>query len=675
MNSEQSTNESPDNLRGFRATAWIVLLMATLAVVAYSNSLDGVYVLDDYGSIPFNPSIQTLWPITTPLAPPKGSTVAGRPLLNLSFAVNYAIDGTRTRGYHVVNLLIHFAAAVTLFAIVRNVLWQPSINSAYRQSATALGVASAAIWMVHPLQTESVTYVVQRAESLSGLLILLSFYCAVRALHLDRDSAKDTNESSDVLIRPAMIWRIAAIIVCFLATLTKETALILPLIVAAYDYCCCTRSIRETVQRRWGFYLGLLATWALLASLIVTGGFRSGTVTSEKDSIDVLLYATTQIYAIIQYLRLSLWPDELVFDYGFVTYQLGEVWLRAVLLAAIIVATIVACFRVPQLAFLGIVFFIGLGPTSSVVPIITQTIAEHRMYVSLAPVCVLAVLAVFEVLRQAQARLSMPVGGVRIVSIVFFCAATTVLTWLTIDRNRDYHSAIALWGDVVKKRPENQRAHTSLGNAYYPNTTQNQSGEDLDKAITHYRAAIEIDASFYEAHYNLANALNFRKKQSKKAIHHYNEAIRLHNERYRATHPNRRLSTAHEHLGNLLIDLGKIDDGLEQLDIVFHYDQSRQGLYQRLVNLLIKRGIDTDAISHYLQARQFGLADGYEVAIKFYQKAVATDPKFSRAFYEMGTTYRYLRNRVQAIEAYRKAIELRPDSPAREELQGMLDQS
>jgi hypothetical protein len=147
---------------------WITLLgvalLAGCLYGAYHNTFAVPYLLDDPDSIEKNVSIRSF---ATAFFPPanSGITVSGRPLLNLSLAINYRLGGTELWGYHLGNLLIHFGAALALFGVVRRTLRLPSMRERYGQQATLLAWFSAALWALHPLQTESVTYIIQRAES------------------------------------------------------------------------------------------------------------------------------------------------------------------------------------------------------------------------------------------------------------------------------------------------------------------------------------------------------------------------------------------------------------------------------------------------------------------------------------------------------------------------------
>jgi len=139
-------------------------VIVILGLVAYGNSFSGQFVFDDAGSLTNNHTLGSLW---RSLSPPKGAeTVSGRPVLNLSFAINYALAGLNIRALHLGNLLIHLAAGLALFGLVRRTLGLESMRKRFGEAATWIAGAAALVWVVHPLQTESVTYIVQRAESL-----------------------------------------------------------------------------------------------------------------------------------------------------------------------------------------------------------------------------------------------------------------------------------------------------------------------------------------------------------------------------------------------------------------------------------------------------------------------------------------------------------------------------
>ena len=158
------------------------LVVVAAGLLAYQNSFTGSFFHDDFGAIIENPTIRHLWPIWRPLLPLHGSgwTVAGRPLINLSLAINYALGGYHVWGYHAFNLTVHILAGLTVLGIARQTLFQPRLRARFGPVADELALATALLWTVHPLQTESVTYIVQRAESIMGLFYFLTLYCFIR---------------------------------------------------------------------------------------------------------------------------------------------------------------------------------------------------------------------------------------------------------------------------------------------------------------------------------------------------------------------------------------------------------------------------------------------------------------------------------------------------------------
>jgi hypothetical protein len=172
--------DSPSAASGWRVLA-VAGILTLAALGAYWNSLNVPFLLDDNLSIGDNSSIHHLGRIGDVLSPPPAAPTAARPLLNLSLALNYAGGGTSVRGYHVVNLLIHICAGLALLGIVRRTLLLPPLRQRYGEAALPLAAFAALLWTLHPLQTESVTYISQRAESLMGLFYLLTLYGFIRS--------------------------------------------------------------------------------------------------------------------------------------------------------------------------------------------------------------------------------------------------------------------------------------------------------------------------------------------------------------------------------------------------------------------------------------------------------------------------------------------------------------
>ena len=187
-------------------------------VIAYSNSLSAPFIFDDQTAILDNATIRQLSPLSVPLSPQRDTPVAGRPLVSLTFAINYAAGGLDPRGYRLINIAIHLLAALTLFGLVRRTLRLPSLAPRFGEQATNLAWVVALIWMLHPLQTETIDYVTQRTESMMGLFYLLTLYCSVRALEARHGR-----------------WHVAAIVACAAGMACKESMVTAPVMVALYN--------------------------------------------------------------------------------------------------------------------------------------------------------------------------------------------------------------------------------------------------------------------------------------------------------------------------------------------------------------------------------------------------------------------------------------------------------
>jgi tetratricopeptide (TPR) repeat protein len=529
-----------------------ILVIATVA--AYANSFAVPFLFDDLPTILRNPTIREIRSSLSP--PPGGLTTSGRPLANLSLAIDFALHGRDVRGYHATNLAIHVLAALALFGIARRT-W---LRTGAPGSPEMAGLAVALLWAVHPLQTESVTYLVQRTESLAGLLTLLTLYSVIRGA-----------ESPT----PAR-WSVAAFGACLLAVAAKEVAATAPLLVLLYDRAFLAESFGESLRKRWRLHAGLASTWLFLAWLVIASGGRGDTAGFES-SIAPFDYAATQVGAIVTYLRLALWPDALTFDYGVLLARTSrEIAPAAALVTLLLAASVVAFRRLPAVGFLGVAFFLLLAPASSVVPVATQTIAEHRMYLPLAAVVALAV--------AAAVRLGARFGAPRWALPAVLAAATLALGGRTILRNEDYGSELDIWTDTAAKRPENARALNNLGSALV------RLGR-YEEAEASLRTALELRPHYADAHGNLGVVLaNLGRRD---------EAIR-HCRRATAYQPNS--SDAHLNLANALAVLGHLEEAVEQCEKALEIEPNYPEVHANLGNVLLMLERFADARAHYEEA-------------------------------------------------------------------------
>ena len=395
-------------------------------------------------------------------------------------------------GFHLLNLAIHIAAGLTLFGVLRRTFQSAVLPPALGQHATALAGSIALLWLVHPLQTGSVTYIVQRVEALMGLFLLLTLYCSIRAL------------DSRVQAR----WSLAAVAACALGMGVKETMAGAPLIVVAWDWLFngtgahrkapSSQRSAPNAQRplpnaqRPFFYIALASTWLILA-WNVSSGSRAASVGFGFAEWPWWRYLITQAGVLLHYLRLAFAPAPLVLDYGWPPAQSPAAELPEVtIIGGLLALTIFGLVKRSPLAFPAALFFIVLAPSSSVLPIVTEVAAEHRMYIPLAAVLSLTVVGVFLLGWRLHVPTWAAIGAVVVIAGIFGT--------LTYARNRDYASEEQIWADTIWKRPSNPRARTNYGVLLL-------ARQKWREAESHLRAAVALNPKDAKAHVALGATL------------------------------------------------------------------------------------------------------------------------------------------------------------------------
>lgn len=574
---------------------WRLRLVLLLAIgVAYAGSLGAPFVFDDVPNLLENPALHPEPGRRASIDDDPGATLSGRPLILASFVLNGALTGLTPAGLRAGNLLIHAACAMLLFSLLCRVLPLSGPARIFSPAVTAPAFAIALLWAVHPLQTSSVTYVVQRAESLTALCYLGTLHAFVRAVQAPS----------------AGRWLVGSVLCCALGMAGKETMVTAPVAVLLLDAVFVAGGVGAALRQRGRYYAALAATWALLGALVMLTGGRGGTAGFDSP-VGVWAYLLTQCDAIVRYAALIIWPHPLVFDYGTATVgSLAAVWWQALLICGALVAVIWSWLARPMVGFVVLWFFLLLAPTSSVVPIASQTAAEHRLYLALLGPLVLFV------------GLGWRWLGARALPVVLTVAV--VLGSLTFLRNRDYRSEITLWADTVEKRPTNIRARINLARAQL-------SAGQAEAAEGQLREALRLDPASADARYNLGVILA-RSGRVEAAEAAYREAVRL-----RPSY-----AEAWNNLGGLRLARGDHDEALVLFRRALETRPRYADAQANLALALLEAGRTDEAVGVARAAR-------------------ALDPRSATAAFALGNASIAARQWGEAHAAYTAAISLRPD--------------
>lgn len=449
-----------------------------LGLFAYAPSFNSAILPDDVRAILENPSIRSLWPLSGPLSPSLGNSLSGRPVANLTFALNYAASGFHPFSYHLVNFLIHLFSSVTLFAILRRVLavsvpkFKPDSEKGSRSATLLSGFVSLA-WLLHPIATQAVTHLTQRVESLMIFFFFLCFYFSLRGF----SSAKK------------YAWHIPALAVFLLGLGTKEVMVAAPPLVLLYRLVIDGKPLFRELRSNFPLYAGFAAGLVLMAFHVS----RGEQLTSASAPYGRLDYLVTQAVVIFHYLKLVAAPYPLCYDYRLPMLGLLRAWPFAVAAMALTALTIWLCLKRKPVGFALAWFLVTLLPTSSILPL-PQPMTDYRPLLGSA-----GILAAFAAcLYEAAVRLNRKSALVALISAGI--AIIMIFGALTYLRNLDYKTSITLWADTARKRPKNYMAHHNLGNALA------EAGRP-DLAAGSFETATTYNPLYFEAYLSWGVAL------------------------------------------------------------------------------------------------------------------------------------------------------------------------
>lgn len=615
-------------------------LITFSTILVYLNSFQGVTVFDDSQYL-FKPFMRSF---RTSIVAPE---IVTRPLIGLSLYLNYRISGTNLWSYHLFNLLVHLISALALFGIVKRTLQLERFRERYAKHANTFGLIIALIWAVHPLQTQAVTYIIQRCESLMGMFYLLTVYFSIRSLKAEKKTK----------------WYIAAILACACGMLSKEVILTAPIIILFYDWLFLSSSFKELLARRWKFYIALSSTWLLLvithlaSPINKTAGFSVKTITP-------LQYLKVEFSVIVYYLKLVFYPVGLCLDYNWSkTATLSEMLPNAILVCVLLAIAIYGVLRRKALLFTLVWFFVILSLTSSIVPF-DDPAFEHRMYLPMAGIIGFVVFALYKLavtLRQHPSfRILDNPSVLKTVILALITAIATTFSLISIRRNMDYHSDLQMWSDVVRKSPQNARAWNNLGNIYL------ERG-NYDQAIAYLSEAYHYNPAYPLALYNLGVAFTYQ-GDPEKATFFTLEALRI----------DPSYKNAHNTLGMLALSRNDLAEAKKQFLEVLEANPAHTSAHNNLAGILMMEKNFAEGEAHLQRAIQIDpqYADSYfnlgvllltsgraAQAPPQFLEAVRLNPQKPQVYHYLGLAYEEINQVIDAVKAYQKELELRPDSP------------
>lgn len=458
------------------AISWRALqpiLLVAVGLSAYVNSLSGDFLFDDVSAIVANPHLKHILPIR-----PRDRFVT-----DVTFKLNYVIGGLNAADHRATNVAIHLMAGLLLYGVMRRTLKLcPPPRGCIPGCTKWMPFVVAAIWLVHPLQTESVTYICQRYESLMGLFMLLTLYGFLRA---------------QASARPRL-WYDVSLGACLLGMGTKSVMVAAPFAMLCFDYVLVARTWKELWRKRGRYHIAMFLTLGVLAILVgrmVQAAGRQGTETVLH--ISPLTYLFTQFGVILHYLRLSVFPHPLCLDYA---WPIAEGWCQilpqGMIVVALGAATLWGLHRRRAWGLAGAWFFLFLGPSSSIMPIADMAF-EHRMYLPLISVIVLAVAAWCCIGRTWP----------RTIHVAALLVVVGALGVLTAMRNLDYGSKERMWRSVVAQRPQNYRQHVALITALIEQRRYDEAEAFSRLLVSRTGAALKVPRRRHVTH--AANAERF----------------------------------------------------------------------------------------------------------------------------------------------------------------------
>lgn len=495
----------------------LLIVLATLFI--YSPAFKAPFYLDDNYCIAENSNVTKLSYIPSLFAWREGP-ISSRPTMIASFAINYSIGGLNPSGYHITNVALHVINGLLLLLVI----YKTPIGDP--QARIMSGLVAMGLFMLHPAQTESVTY----ASSRSGLLAMM-FYLVGITLFINA-----TTIAPGAVVR-RMAIATALMLTCMLGAGSKETFATFPAMLLLYDYLFISgKSFRKVAGNWWAHLPGMLS-WLYIVYLVLS--FKSQPSNYGVVNQTSAEYFLTQLNVHMTYLRLIMLPvgQTFIYDYPIVkSLSQGAVWLSTLAYAMLWAGGIITLRATPILGFCILWFMVTLTPDSSVINL-RDVIFEHRLYLPMAGVSVLAGVGGMWLWARHTSWGKGIVAVALLVAFVFGVAS--------YKRNVLWSDEVAFWQDNIERAPELADLRYDLGLVYAKRS-------EPQMAVAAFEKAIELRPDYYRARYNLA--LLLMESDPGRAI----EQLKIYSERF----PKK--ANPYVYMGNCYMALGKVDEAIVQ---------------------------------------------------------------------------------------------------------------
>ena len=553
-----------------------LILICAVGIIAYSNTLQSGFHLDDNYSITANISIikldrlKTIW-----------NFWPTRFVTYLSVALNYNFGKLDVVGYHLFNIAIHLTASILAWWLTLITLSTPRMkDEPIARHANLIAFFAGLVFVSHPVQTQAVTYIIQRATSMSSVFYLSSL-CLYARSRLSQSPA-------------ASAWCYAgSLAATVLAMFTKEMALTIPLAIFLYEFFF----IKNGKKPDWKRILPFIATFFIIPVTMIAAKtvdfVHLRRIPETFPNISPGHYLLTQFRVLVTYLRLIILPFNQNIDYDYPARRsLFEPSTLAsfLLLTAIIIAAIRMRKKYILISFSVLWFFLALLPESSIIPI-RDVIFEHRLYLPMFGFALFLVSALYYLLGHKNIKL---MAGILIAVTIFYAA-------LAYNRNFVWKDELTLWTDALKKSPNKVRPYLQLATIY-------QDSGDLDRAIAYCDQAIRYGPNDERGYNNRGNAYA-RKGEHDKAIADFTKVMQI-NQGYIFAYTNRGLS--YQALGDIDRAIGDFSSSVKL------YPLYAEGFFNRGTAYAIKGDVD-NAIADFNKAIELNPNHG----MAYHNRAVA----------------------------------------------------